>query len=226
MKKGEITSFCAIWGFLSICLLQCNSALAQPFANPDPTLFANDVDGTGYFVPNSGLILTDQFDLFILAGIGHINTGFYFQGNPSQQNEIFGTDDNIGESAIVDFSSNVIFDIDASAVQSSFTGSGNIGFYISLFDTSNTLLTTLFTDPTLNPGQADVAGVFPYLSTPDSYLLTFWAPNATGGYDPLSVEITQGMHQGMQPVPEPATLILLGTGLMGLLGLGAKKQRV
>jgi len=44
--------------------------------------------------------------------------------------------------------------------------------------------------------------------------------SATGAYVPFSTDISN-----VSPVPEPATLTLIGTGLLGLVGLVRKKQR-
>lgn len=192
---------------------------AVPFANPDPTRFGDDLDGSGIFMPSNTVFSIESFD------IGGNTFGFFFENDITNLITIFDPTDQfdpndpvpLPQVAQIDFSTGQVLDLDAGNTQDTFTPSlGNIGFFLDL----NPILSapTLFTVPSLNPGGLDVAGTFPLLGNPDAFLLGFFnGPNIPV----LAFELVDGVTP---VVPEPSTLILLGSGLVGLTLYGRKKR--
>ena len=211
-----ITSFL----FASLC---CSAnAFATIYPNPDPTIYGNDIDGTGYFIPSGGSIALEFFDLTEQTVAVGSTFGFYFQSDPLAPITIFDSTDLVGDTAIIDYINGVVYDFDdGNTVQSLFTpATENIGFFISLDNSFG--FPSLYTDPLLN-NDYDVAGVFPILGSSESYAFTFMLPDVTAPLQatPLVGEIVTGIN----PVPEPSTIILLGSGLLGVLGLKRKREK-
>lgn len=190
-------------------------------ANPNPAVWAND-DGSTIFAPSA---LTGNIEIYDLFGAinGSGTFGFYFNSTPGTHTTIFGTEDQGGaQSALVNFGTGVVFDVDASTLQSLFATSGSpIGFYYSFV--AGDISHTYFTEPSLNPFSLDLAATFPSLTNPHRYLLGFETPGSAGlqaaGGTLLYLEIVNGVT----PVPEPSTLALLLTGVAGA-GLYLRKR--
>lgn len=194
----------------TMCLVMAASnASALPFPNPNPAGLADDVDGSGYF--DTGVLGSLAFELFDLAD-GSATFGFYDEGSPGTLIPIFESGDATGEAAIVDFTNGFVFDNEDAAIQSVFTPTSSVGFYLALFGT------VLYSDPTLNLGGADLMGSF--VSTTDDFLsILFYDGQADGQPNLLSWHVISDLTPSTGTVPAPASLLLV------LVGLGALASR-
>jgi hypothetical protein len=193
-----------------------NTSYALLIGGPSPIPgFGND-DNSTYFSPNDNVL---AFEFFDLGGIGTgTEFGFFFENTPGTLVPIFEPADEGGELATVNFTNliGVVFDVEDASVQSLFANQfTDIGFYL------NINANTFYTDPALNPGGVDFAATFQNLGNSETYLIGFEVP----GQDiVLSLDIVSGVDSGggVVTVPEPGTLLLLGSAL---LGLGAYRKR-
>ena len=193
--------------------------------NPYPTVFAPD-DGSQLFMPDAYVISIEAFDLAGSLGFPS-SFGFFYDSAPSTPIVIFGPEDQgtgLSQSAIIDFAAGTVYDKDESVaaghqvVQSTFTNSGTpIGFFLWFNPSPYGSPLYLTTVPSFNPGGYDAAETFPLKTNPSVYLIGFELPNGKL----LSFDITGGIT----PVPEPSTLLLLGSGLTGLAVYGRKRIR-
>lgn len=189
---------------------------AALFTNPNPLVFGDDIDGSGYFYPDPALLSMEFFDIAESSTEFNGSTfGFFFQNDPSVLIPIFDANDLFKDVALVSMADGYVYDVELDEVQNYFTvNTGSIGFYLSLDPASG--FETLYTDPLLNPGETDVAGAFEVLGKPGSYLQTFKHPD-------LDTLLGGKITSGITPVPEPSSIFLLGTGLLGLAFLKKRK---
>ncbi len=189
-------------------------ASATPFPNPGLAGFGSDVDGTGIFSHSDVAWAAELFDLPPEDG----TFGFYFVDTPGGE-IIFDPTDTVGDLALIAFDLNgvvgIVLDVDALPaieIEDWFAASNsNIGFFFL----PDPAATPLFSDPLLN-GGIDVMGAFPSLTNPNTYVLEFVSP--TSGL--VALELVSGIN----PIPEPATIALLGIGLVGLAGGVARRK--
>jgi len=136
-----------------------------------------------------------------IAGYADTNIfGWYEKSDPYNYNTIFEGNDSAENSYELDFDE--------------FT---NFGFYIHANGDSEN---TFYSEHSLNSGRHQVA-IFEILEIPNRYILGWEDLDVSNGgdkdYQDMVVSVT------VHTAPEPTTLFLFGTGLIGLAGFGRKK---
>ncbi len=194
------------------------NASATPLTNPKPTDLLEDLDGSGYFTPAVGILAIEVLDIFESFALPGSSFGFFFEGadvnNSANLFTIFSSTDVSNDQAVIDFTTGFVFDIEEATIESSFTGSGNIGFFLTLNALGGF---NLFSDSSLNSG-VDWFGAFPFIAAPENLALFFQGATPT---DLLSLHVVSGLTS--VPVPEPASAFLL---LLGLIGFARTRKTV
>lgn len=239
-------------GFLSILLLSA-SAFALPVGPGLQTVLNNiAVDGTNNVNAETGH-LVDGSDahwnitatgtsaatfIIELAGYAAYNSfGIYDIANTSNRVELFSAADTNKDqvSVSIDGSGNIVVaDItDLSFSFGKFAGT-TFGYYINVANTQN----TYFSNSSLNENGTDhmlaYRGVGELVDldgtgtkfgastwTDEEWILAF--EDLYNGGDNNFTDLVV-MVESVQPVPEPATMFLLGTGIIGLAGARRKKK--
>ena len=192
--------------------------------NPLPGVYGDD-DGTETFVPGEGILaieLMDHGDVLPTA------FGFFFVSDPATYIPLFGVEDqnpdpggpgSVTQLALADMAAGLVYDLDAgNALQNTFSGSGEIGFWLFVDATSRGGgPMVLHSIPSMNPGGLDLCSTFPLLSQSGVYMIGFEEPSSGAT---LALEAVVGVNPAA--VPEPGSWILLGTGLAALAGRRAR----
>jgi hypothetical protein len=197
---GKVVKIIRKFSFWLMAMLLAPLTLqATPFINPDPLIFHDDTDGSGYFeAAGTASIGLGFFDL----GLVEIEFGIYAQDDPAVFIPIFEASDNSGDAAIIDFAGGFIHDLEEGAVQNNFTPIATFGFYLNILDAG--VSTILYSNSALNGLAGDRFSSYRSLSD-DTSTLVFW----TGNNEPISLHVITDINA----VPEPWLFPLLAIGL-------------
>ena len=225
-----------------LCLLLCtasilllaNQAVAIPYTKSGDVLTNTtgyEWDDSAYWQLTDITTNEDGSSLFILRleqAAYESNFGLYTvdeNGNIAATQQVFGMSDEATDIQ------NVYFKFEDNTWQvsvddSTYQDFSNVfGFYyeIDTTDADTDINYTFYSDANLNTDDAGIQHIaveYNGISSINIYLEDLLASNADWDWSDMTV---MGDDLSPAPVPEPATMLLLGTGLIGLAGVSRKK---